>query len=311
MRVSIVLPVRNAGPDLEGVLAGIAAQRHELGEVELLAVDSGSTDGTPERLERAGARVLRIAPETFDHGGTRDLAISEARGELVVLLVQDATPGDERWLANLVAEFDDPEVAGAWCRQVARPDAPSVTALRLAESLHGSRKRRLARLPPGRKLADLDPFDRLALCSFDNVCSAVRKSVWRSIRFGPCAFAEDMIWGKTAIEAGHALAYTSDAFVVHSHDRSIAYEYRRTYLAHHALHHLFGVRTVPDLATAWRSLATSGPWMRHAWTHDRPFSRRLHHTLRVPAERFVTAIAQLRGARDASQGKPPRRMRGV
>jgi len=148
-------------------------------------VDSGSTDGTPERLERAGARVLRIAPETFDHGGTRDLAISEARGELVVLLVQDATPGDERWLANLVAEFDDPEVAGAWCRQVARPDAPSVTALRLAESLHGSRKRRLARLPPGRKLADLDPFDRLALCSFDNVCSAVRKSVWRSIRFGP------------------------------------------------------------------------------------------------------------------------------
>lgn len=311
MRVSIVLPVRNAGPEFEGVLAGIRAQRHDLGEVEVLAVDSGSTDGTIERLERFGARVLRIAPEAFDHGGTRDLAIEEARGELVVLLVQDATPGDEHWLANLVAEFEDPGVAGAWCRQVARPDAPSVTALRLAESLHGSGERRIARLPPGRKLSDLDPFHRLSLCSFDNVCSAVRKSVWRSIRFGPCAFAEDMIWGKAAIEAGHAIAYTPRAFVVHSHDRSVAYEYRRTYLAHHALHKLFGVRTVPDLGTAWRSLGTSGPWMRHAWTHDRPFPRRVHHTLRVPVERFVTAIAQLRGARDASEGKPPRRMRGV
>lgn len=311
MRVSIVLPVRNAGPGLEAVLAGIGAQRHDFGEVEVLAVDSGSSDGTPERLERFGAGVLRIAPETFDHGGTRDFAIEAARGDVVVLLVQDATPGDERWLANLVREFEDPMIAGVWCRQVARPDAAAVTALRLAESLHGSRERRIARLPPGRSLADLDPFERLSLCSFDNVCSAVRKSVWRSIRFGPCAFAEDMIWGKAAIEAGHAIAYTPQAFVVHSHDRSVAYEYRRTYLAHHALQRLFGVRTVPDLGAAWRSLLTSGPWMRHAWAHDRPFSRRLHHTLRVPVERFVTAIAQLRGARDAAEGKPPRRMRGV
>lgn len=311
MRVSIVLPVRNAGPDLDGLLAGIRAQRHDFGEVEVLAVDSGSSDGTPERLEAFGARVLRIAPETFDHGGTRDLAIEAAHGAVVVLLVQDATPGDERWLANLVREFDDPSVAGVWCRQIARPDAPSVTALRLSESLHGARESRIARLPPGRKLADLDPFDRLALCSFDNVCSAVRKSVWRTIRFGPCAFAEDMIWGKAAIEAGHTIVYTSNAFVVHSHDRSVAYEYRRTYLAHHALHRLFGVRTVPDLRTAWRSLGTSGPWMKHAWEHDRPFARRLHHTLRVPVERFATAIAQLRGARDAAESKPPRKMRGV
>jgi rhamnosyltransferase len=311
MRVSIVLPVRNAGPGLDEVLAGIRAQRHDLGPVEVLAVDSGSSDGTVERLERFGARVIAIAPETFDHGGTRDLAIGQAAGDVVVLLVQDATPGDERWLASLAREFDDPSVAGAWCRQVARPDAPAVTALRLAESLHGSRERRLSRLPPGKALADLDPFERLALCTFDNVCSAVRKQAWETIRFGPCAFAEDLIWGKAAIEAGHAIAYTPDAFVVHSHDRSVRYEYRRTYLAHHALHRLFGVRTVPDFRTALRSLASSGAWMAHSWRHDRPFARRVHHTLRVPVERFVTALAQLEGARDSLEGRPPRRMRGV
>jgi rhamnosyltransferase len=311
MRVSIVLPVRNAGPELDEVLAGIGTQRHDLGAVEVLAVDSGSTDGTIERLERFGAKVLRIAPETFDHGGTRDFAIEQATGELVVLLVQDATPGDERWLANLVREFEDPRVAGIWCRQVARPDAPSVTALRLAQSAHGSTERRIARLPDGKTLDDFDPFGRLSLCTFDNVCSAVRKDVWRSLRFGPCAFAEDLIWGKAAIEARHTIVYTPDAFVVHSHDRSVGYEYRRTYLAHHALARLFGVRTVPDQATAWRSLLRSGEWIRHAWRHDRPLGRRIYHTLRVPVERFVTAIAQLRGARDALAGRPPRRMRGV
>ena len=72
-----------------------------------------------------------------------------------------------------------------------------------------------------------------------------------------------------------------------------------------------GVRTVPDLKTAWRSLATSGDWMRHAWRTDRPFSLRVRRTLRVPVERFVTAIAQFEGARDSLEGRPPRRLRGV
>ncbi|MBP8302310.1 MAG: glycosyltransferase family 2 protein, partial [Planctomycetes bacterium] len=70
MRISLVIPTLNAGPLLDDVLAGI--QRLE-GTVfdEMLAIDSGSKDGTIERLQRAGFRIASIQKSDFDHGSTR------------------------------------------------------------------------------------------------------------------------------------------------------------------------------------------------------------------------------------------------
>lgn len=55
-RISILLPARNAEPTLPAALRSIARQTFR--DWELVAVDDGSTDGTRERLERAGARVI-------------------------------------------------------------------------------------------------------------------------------------------------------------------------------------------------------------------------------------------------------------
>ena len=51
---------------------------------------------------------MSIAPEAFNHGTTRNLAIAETRGDLVVLLVQDAVPADSQWLATLTASVTLP-----------------------------------------------------------------------------------------------------------------------------------------------------------------------------------------------------------
>ena len=77
VRISLVVPTLNAGPLLDEVLASILALQGTRFD-ELVAIDSGSTDGTVPRLQRAGFTVLSIDKRDFDHGGTRDLGIRAA-----------------------------------------------------------------------------------------------------------------------------------------------------------------------------------------------------------------------------------------
>ena len=88
MRTSLVMPTWNAGPLLDEVLESVLALRGTRFD-ELCAVDSGSTDGTQERLRDAGFQVEVIPQRDFDHGSTRDRGIAATTGDVVVLLVQD------------------------------------------------------------------------------------------------------------------------------------------------------------------------------------------------------------------------------
>ena len=83
--VSIVLLTWNGGSGLRELVGAIARQRADFA-FEIVAVDSGSIDGTAEWLEQSPsvARVVRIPPEQFNHGTTRNLAIEQARGAMVV-----------------------------------------------------------------------------------------------------------------------------------------------------------------------------------------------------------------------------------
>ena len=113
------MPTWNAGPLLDEVLESVLALRDTRFD-ELCAVDSGSTDGTQERLRDAGFQVEVIPQREFDHGSTRDRGIRATTGDVVVLLVQDATLVGDDWLAKMLAGFDAPDVAGVWCRQIPR-----------------------------------------------------------------------------------------------------------------------------------------------------------------------------------------------
>src|SRR5215467_9389188 len=125
--ISIVIPTLNGAETLPAVLDAIARQRIDV-PVETLAVDSGSTDNTIALLQRHRVDVVTIPARTFDHGLTRNLALDRASGHLVVLLVQDAVPVSDDWLATLTAPFRaDEHLAGTFARQEPRPDADAIT----------------------------------------------------------------------------------------------------------------------------------------------------------------------------------------
>ena len=309
--VSIVLPTKNAGSPLGDVLAAINSQKTRR-RVEIVAFDSGSTDGTVDLLVRAGARVTEIPSSEFNHGLTRNQAIASSQGDLVVLLTQDAVPANDRWLDSLLAPFENDEVAGVYARQIPHPDADVLTRRNLEQWVVGNLERREQRITDHTSYLRLHPMERYKLCCFDDVCSALRRSVWERIPYEWAYFAEDLDWGKKAIEAGWTLVYEPEAAVVHSHDRSVWYEYKRTYLCHRRLYELFGLRTVPRLVDALRNAARGGlADAAFAWREERGLRQRLELTLRAPLLALLANLAQWRGAADERLNRRVPAMRGV
>jgi rhamnosyltransferase len=123
--------------------------------------------------------------------------------------------------------------------------------------------------------------------------------VWKQIPFAANDFAEDLDWGKRVLEAGWKIAYEPSAFVIHSHNRSLDYEFKRTYLCHQKLYSLFQVRTVPSRRRLVISVikATFMDWA-YACRHESRFWKCVSLLASVPILNSVAIYAQYRGARD-------------
>lgn len=308
-RVSIVIPTRNAGPRLDRVLDAVDAQRTDF-EREIIAVDSGSTDGTAERLRRRGVRLHRVDSSTFDHGLTRNTGIALASGDLAVLLVQDAVPASASWLSELVQPFEgDPRLAGTFARQQPWPDASRITSHYARGWVGCSAEARIVGPLPDGALDLMSPAERHHTCVFDNVCSCIRVSVWRAHPFRRTPIAEDLWWAREVLAHGYRLAYVPGALVWHSHDRSVGYEFARTYRVHQQLQTLFGLSTVPTLGALLRACGATLP------LHARLAAGERRCRVRALARGLGLAVAlplgQYLGARSAREGRELARVRGV
>jgi rhamnosyltransferase len=255
--ISVVLVTCNGAATLPAVLDAIRDQRGCL-PFEVVAIDSASTDGTADLLRRRVDQFVAIPARAFDHGLTRNLGFERARGELVVLIVQDAVPASNAWLAALTAPLAaDERIAGAYARQLPQPGASALTRRYLSQWVASSDVARTSAISSREELDALDPMAQLERCAFDNVCSCIRRSVWQQHPFRATPIAEDLEWAREVLLAGYRLAYEPGAAVVHSHDRSARYELRRTYVLHRRLYELFRLRTIPTLAMLGRAIASS------------------------------------------------------
>lgn len=99
MDVTVVVPTSGRAGYLEVALDSLRGQRTNISH-ELLVIDDGSTDRTPEVAGRFGARVVRHG-ERRSLNAARNTGLREARGELIAFVDDDvyAPPG---WLEALV-----------------------------------------------------------------------------------------------------------------------------------------------------------------------------------------------------------------
>jgi glycosyltransferase involved in cell wall biosynthesis len=287
--VTVAIPVLNGARYLDEVLAAVRAQDLDR-ELELLVVDSGSSDGSLEIARRHGATVHEIPASEFSHGGTRNLAMGLARGDHVAFITQDATPAHQRWLASLLEGFrvaDD--VALVFGPHVARPDASHMIKSEMERHFAswGSEEpgvQRLDRSPAGIAAYRANPG---WFTFFSDVNGCVARWAWEQVPYRVVPYAEDQLIGREMIEAGFAKVFSPRAAVLHSHDYPPGEFFRRYFDEFRAMREVLGhvepagmrrsARTVRGLTGAdgrWlRSHGVSGsalapPLMRSALHHS-------------------------------------------
>jgi rhamnosyltransferase len=239
--VTVAIPVRNGERYLAEVLGAVSDQLVDR-DLELLVVDSGSSDRSVEIARSAGARVVEIHPSEFSHGRTRNAIMELARGPHVAFLTQDATPADERWLARLLEGFALAEdVALVFGPYVPRPGASHIVQREFQDFFGGF-------APDGRPVlqrldsAAHEPYVRrpTPLTFFTDANGCVARWAWERVPYRDIAYAEDQLLASEMLEAGFAKVFEPGAGVYHSHEYGPVEKFRRYFDEWRGLREVYG-----------------------------------------------------------------------
>lgn len=209
--VSIILRCYNEAWALRETLPALAAQNHR--NWELIAFDSGSTDGSVELIRQAKPReFVQLRPHDYRPGRVLNHGMELSRHERVIFLNADAAPQSSDWLGPLVAALADPQTAAVFGRQIPRPDCMAPFA-RDYERCFG----------PHRESARWDHF-------FSMVSSGLRRDVWSQRGFlDDMQYSEDDEYTRWCRAAGYQIRYCPESVVMHSHNYTPRQAYKRSF----------------------------------------------------------------------------------
>ena len=229
--ISVVIPTLNAAPFLP-LLANAFSSQEGVAPMEVILVDSGSTDGTQEMMEQyPNWRVISI--ERFSHGRSRNLGAREAKGDLIVILSQDAIPAYSSWLTELIKPFSDPQVAATFSRQVPKPGANPMEQYFLQSHFPEGEPLRMQKKPD-------EPFSFQRGIFFSNVTAAIRRDILLEYPFDEkIIMSEDQQFARDVMNAGYAVVYTPSSVVLHSHNYTLNICFRRYFDSVYSLTQIF------------------------------------------------------------------------
>lgn len=218
--VSVVIRCYNEEQHIGRLLSGIMQQT--IRDVEIIVVDSGSTDATLSIASRCPAKILAVQPKEFSFGRSLNLGCQAASGEFIVIASGHVYLVYEDWLECLLAPFADPQVALVYGKQRGNENT------KYAEHQIFTKW-----FPEKSNLCQDCPF-----CN--NANAAIRHELWERLPYDEdLTGLEDLDWAKRAIALGYHLVYTADAEVVHVHNETPQQMYNRYRREAIALKHIF------------------------------------------------------------------------
>jgi rhamnosyltransferase len=212
---SLVVRAFNEGQHIGKLLEGVMLQTVQ--PVEIILVDSGSTDNTAILAEQYGAKVVHIPPKEFTFGRSLNMGVAAARCDLVAIASAHVYPVYPDWLENLLEPFASPEVALTYGKQ--RGNGSSKFSERQIFSRWFTEESVVPQNHP--------------FCN--NANAAIRRSVWKAHPYDEkLTGLEDLAWSKWVLEQGYVIAYKADAEIIHVHaetSQSVLKRYRREAMA--------------------------------------------------------------------------------
>ncbi len=208
--VSILLRTKNEGAFIEKTIKALLSQTYK--NIELIIVDSGSTDETLGIARQFPVSIYEISQEDFTFGYSLNYGIEKAKGEYIVCLSAHAMPVLNDWIQVLVSNFNDDGIAAVMSKTVPLPDCNPFDRRGLTKK-YGISKQEIF---PGK------PY------IFSNSCCMIRRSIWERERFNESLIAsEDHDWIDRIIKLNYRVIYEPLAGVYHSHNESLKQIYVR------------------------------------------------------------------------------------
>jgi len=198
MLVSVAIRTKNEEDWIGTCLFAVANQ--SLVDFEIILVDNESTDPTLKIARSFDVKVVTIPAQGFSYGRAINLGIEAASGRYVTILSGHCIPRDNYWLGKLLANFQDPAVAGVYGRQEPMPDTNDFDKRDLWTTFGVERR-----------VQHKDYF-------FHNANSMIRRTVWENHPFDEKLDGlEDRIWAKRVLAEGYVIVYEPFASVYHHH----------------------------------------------------------------------------------------------
>lgn len=110
MFISVIVPAYNAESTLSACLSALTKQTVPMSEYEIIVVDDGSTDKTPELAQQFPIKYFR--EENQGPAMARNLGAQNAQGEIILFTDSDCIPEPD-WIEKMLVPFKtDPNVVG-------------------------------------------------------------------------------------------------------------------------------------------------------------------------------------------------------
>lgn len=204
--VAIIMRAKDEMPYVQQALTRLEQQT--VSTFDLFAVDSGSTDGTFQTLEKSGCHLTRIKPEDYVPGTVLNDAVKRTHHEILVLLNADAIPQSDTWLEQLLFPIIGKKADATFCKQVARPDAKFIVNY---DYERGYRR------------------ESMSPDFFSAVACAFTRELWDTLPFPENGYAEDARWAAEIINQGFTIEYVEACAVEHSHNYSFSGLFQKRY----------------------------------------------------------------------------------
>ncbi len=200
-RCAIVIRAFNEERHLGRLLEGISHQTVK--DVQVIVVDSGSTDRTVDIARQYSATIVHIEPQDFTFGRSLNLGIAAADAELVIIASAHVYPVYPDWIEEMLKPFDDSAVALVYGKQRG-VSGSHFSERQIFNHWYGERS---------------NPAQDHPFCN--NANSAIRKSLWQQNQFNESLPGlEDLAWAKWALEKQYRIAYVAHAEIKHVHQES-------------------------------------------------------------------------------------------
>ena len=204
-RASVIVRAKNEAEAIERTFKSL---RRQTVPVEIVVVDSGSTDGTVEIARRWCDRLIEIPAESFTYGYSTNVGAEAAAAPFHFCLSAHCMPERDDWVELSL-------------RHYAREDVAATNGIQT--------------FPDGRPVEyvffqDVDHVRAHLLWGFSNHASSWRAEIWREHPFDAAlTSSEDRKWALEVTEAGWVIAYDPDLWVELSHqwDGGALFQYRR------------------------------------------------------------------------------------